>query len=394
MTKPRVLISNDDGITAPGLTALASALSADGFCTFSVSAPAGERSAQSHCISIGKHLHTWELPVEGAEEAYAVDGTPADSVMIALYGPLLRNPAFNLVVSGINRGDNCGLHVIYSGTVGAAREAACKDVPSIAVSLDNHLARTPEQYGAAAAYTLALMKAVLGVLPSWPLSGRSASLAASLAGTVVNVNVPQGAVGDVRGYHLSWQGQHCHFPDFQELEADPHVQEGHAGGVILRSFKNAAGSLRSDLSEGCDSWAVGQGWVAVTPICLRSDMPLTAAAAGLRKQQAALEALAAAMTAAAKELGVQTAGIPAELLPPAAEAPLAAAMMAAAGEVGVQTAGIPAQLLPPAAEAPLAAAMMAAAGEVGVQAAEISAELRPPGPESPLAAAMTAANGI
>lgn len=50
----------------------------------------------------------------------------ADSVMIALYGPLLRNPAFDLVVSGINRGDNCGLHVIYSGTVGAAREAACK----------------------------------------------------------------------------------------------------------------------------------------------------------------------------------------------------------------------------------------------------------------------------
>ena len=50
----------------------------------------------------------------------------ADSVMIALYGPLLQNPAFNLVVSGINRGDNCGLHVIYSGTVGAAREAACK----------------------------------------------------------------------------------------------------------------------------------------------------------------------------------------------------------------------------------------------------------------------------
>ncbi len=115
--------------------------------------------------------------MEGAEEAYAVEGTPgewlrphplctasavcaccahltravraaiaslhmrpshppsggptlahpaADSVMIALYGPLLRNPSFNLVVSGINRGDNCGLHVIYSGTVGAAREAACK----------------------------------------------------------------------------------------------------------------------------------------------------------------------------------------------------------------------------------------------------------------------------
>lgn len=64
------------GITAPGLRALAAAISADGFCTFSVSAPSGERSAQSHCITLGKHLHAWELPVEGAEEAFAVDGTP------------------------------------------------------------------------------------------------------------------------------------------------------------------------------------------------------------------------------------------------------------------------------------------------------------------------------
>ena len=56
----------------------------------------------------------------------------------------------------------------------------------------------------------------------------------------------------------------------QEMEADPHVKEGHAGAVTLRAFRNAAGSLRGDLSSGCDSWAVEQGWVAVTPICLRS----------------------------------------------------------------------------------------------------------------------------
>ena len=78
--RPRVLISNDDGITAPGLVALAEAIRLDGFAAFSVSAPSGERSAQSHCISIGKHLHAWELPVPGADEAFAVDGTPADSV--------------------------------------------------------------------------------------------------------------------------------------------------------------------------------------------------------------------------------------------------------------------------------------------------------------------------
>ncbi|EFN59368.1 hypothetical protein CHLNCDRAFT_137835 [Chlorella variabilis] len=311
MTKPRILISNDDGITAPGLLALAAALHCDGFATFSVSAPSGERSAQSHCISVGKHLHAWQLEVEGAEEAFAVDGTPADSVMIALYGPLLANPTFQLVVSGINRGDNCGLHVIYSGTVGAAREAACKDVPSIAVSLDNYLARTEEQYEAAAAYSLALMKAVLGVLPP---PGRHLFGASHLAGHVVNVNVPKGGLADIRGLYLAHQGQHCHFPDFQaragrtrgsELEADAHVREGHAGAVTLRAFRNAAGSLRGDLSQGCDSWAVGQGWAAVTPICLRSDMPLTATAAAQREQPQVLLAVASAMQAAAKHLGAQ-----------------------------------------------------------------------------------------
>ncbi|KAL4418992.1 hypothetical protein ABPG77_000857 [Micractinium sp. CCAP 211/92] len=340
MNKPRVLLSNDDGITAPGLRALAAALSADGFCSFCVSAPSGERSAQSHCITVGKHLHTWELPVEGAEEAYAVEGTPADSVMIALYGPLLRNPSFNLVVSGINRGDNCGLHVIYSGTVGAAREAACKDVPAIAVSLDNYLARTEEQYATAATYTVALMKAVLGVLPppsTWAWPAGSASLTASLAGQVVNVNVPQGSVGDVRGFYLAYQGQHCHFPNWTELEADAHIKEEHNGGVTLRAFRNAAGSLRGDASEGCDSWAVSQGYVAVTPVGLRSDLPLTVAAAAQRVQPQVVRALATAMVAAAGHLGVQAGGIPKEVVAAAAaasEAAGAAASPLAAGMVG------------------------------------------------------------
>ncbi|PRW58362.1 5 -nucleotidase [Chlorella sorokiniana] len=312
---PRVLISNDDGITAPGLTALAAAIRADGFCTFVVSAPAGERSAQSHSISVGKHLHAWELPVAGAEEAWAVDGTPADSTMLALYGPLLRNRTFNLVVSGINRGDNCGLHLHYSGTVGAAREAACKDVPALAVSLDNYAARSEEQYAAAAAYTVAIMKAVLGVLPSPLQLAPGPSLAARLAGHVINLNVPKAeAVVDIQGYQLAWQGQHCHFPDWQELAADDHVKEGHAGAVTLRAFRNAAGSLRSDASEGCDSAAVQQGWVAVTPIGLRSDVPITAEAAQQRLQPALLQAVAAAMQAAAASLGVGVRGVPAELL--------------------------------------------------------------------------------
>ena len=336
-----MLLSNDDGITAPGdgvrgmgvlgpvhyrrrrrrprprrarsrrgppgLRALASALAAADFCTFCVAAPSGERSAQSHCISLGKHLHAWELPVGGAEEAFAVDGTPADSVMIALYGPLLKvgdaagvgggapaslergerartaseraslhctpashpppphpprppphttpapcqNPAFDLVVSGINRGDNCGLHVIYSGTVGAAREAACKvrprrptlppcptsslrcrppthrcpphaptpptplppqDIPAIALSLDSFAARSEEQYATAARYAVALVRGVLGLLP--PTAARPL-FTSTFCGAVLNVNIPRGEAEELRGYYLAHQGQHCHYPEFQ-----------------------------------------------------------------------------------------------------------------------------------------------------------------------------------
>lgn len=93
---PRILISNDDGISAPGLLALADALHSDqraggsDWCEFAVSGPSGERSAQSHCITVSAHLHAWPIEVPGATEAYAVDGTPADSVMIAIYGPLLK----------------------------------------------------------------------------------------------------------------------------------------------------------------------------------------------------------------------------------------------------------------------------------------------------------------
>ena len=142
----------------------------------------------------------------------------------------------------------------------------------------------------------------------------------------------------------------------QELDADPHVAEGHAGAVQLRAFRNAAGSLRGDLSEGCDSWAVAQGWAAVTPICLRSgaargggsgstrmgcwrlsqpllmrgwprapaDMPLSAVAAAQREQPQLLLALAAALQAAAKHLGARVGGIPSHV-----EAALAAGAPAA-----------------------------------------------------------------
>eukprot|EP00955_Chlamydomonas_euryale_P026338 278335-Chlamydomonas_euryale.AAC.4 len=98
---------------------------------------------QSHAITLGRYLSAF--PSEhmldacpGVVEAWAVDGTPADSVMLGLHSNCLKTRNFDLMVSGINRGDNCGRHVIYSGTVAAAREASCTGLPAMAFSLDNH----------------------------------------------------------------------------------------------------------------------------------------------------------------------------------------------------------------------------------------------------------------
>lgn len=234
--------------------------------------------------------------------------------MIALHGPLLSNRNFDLVVSGINRGDNCGLHVIYSGTVGAAREAACKDVPALAFSLDSYKARSEEQYETAAKYAVCIIKATLGVLPSAlprPLP--------FLKGYVVNVNFPEEKYdGNYAGLHLCFQGQHCSFPDFQEVDVDPHFSaanghggehEVHAGHVVLRAFRNAAGFLRTDEREGSDSWAVHQGWVSVTPVGLRSDISLTKNEAASRVDRCLADALSVILKSVAAELKVQVGGL-------------------------------------------------------------------------------------
>lgn len=116
--------------------------------------------------AVGKNLHAFSIDVPGSVEAYAVDGSPADSVLVAVRSNLLSTRDFALIVSGINRGDNAGLHVIYSGTVGAAREGACSNYPALALSLDSHSARSKEQYEQAAQCSVALIKVRCLVLVS------------------------------------------------------------------------------------------------------------------------------------------------------------------------------------------------------------------------------------
>lgn len=171
---PNILITNDDGIHAPGLRALVEALRDLG--TITVVAPSGERSAAAQSLTLRSPIYCDQI----AEREYAVEGTPADAMILALHKLLPEKP--DLVVSGINRGGNVGENVYYSGTVGAAMEAAINRVPAVAVSVAYR--RKEFDFAAAAQFTRGLVPLILreGLPP----------------GVLLNVNVPQDWAGEVR----------------------------------------------------------------------------------------------------------------------------------------------------------------------------------------------------
>jgi 5'-nucleotidase len=129
MVRPLILLSNDDGYRANGINAMRRALSE--FAEVIVCAPEIEQSATSHALSVHRALRLFE-PAEGV---FSIDGTPADCVYVALHGKTRILPRWpDMVVSGVNHGVNLGDDVFYSGTVAAAREAALKGIPALAVS--------------------------------------------------------------------------------------------------------------------------------------------------------------------------------------------------------------------------------------------------------------------
>ncbi len=126
----KILISNDDGIFAPGIAALVKAFAGSGYEVL-VCAPDSQRSAASHSLTIGRKLTAKEIAMDGAAKAYAISGTPADCVKLGL---TVLCPEAEAVVSGVNHGTNVGTDVLYSGTVAAAMEGAICGRPAMAVS--------------------------------------------------------------------------------------------------------------------------------------------------------------------------------------------------------------------------------------------------------------------
>ena len=234
--RPIILLSNDDGIGANGLGALAERLSDIGEVW--VVAPDRERSAQSHAFTLHRPLRCEEV----REHWYSVDGTPADCIYIGLLKLCRERP--KLVVSGANHGFNLGSDVFYSGTVAGAVEAALRDVPAMAVSVEwsRGLRDGREPFRRAADFVHALARAILVEgLPT---------------GTLLNVNVPQQP--PPRGYQWTRLGRRVYRDQVDERK-----------DLRGRLYYWIGGPAEAHGDEpGSDLAAVSSGLVSVTPLDL------------------------------------------------------------------------------------------------------------------------------
>jgi len=226
-----ILVSNDDGIQAPGLKPLVSALSTLGEVV--VVAPDRERSATSHAFTMHDPLRVEER----SPGWISVSGTPADCVYLALNHLLDRRPG--LVVSGINRGANLATDVIYSGTVAAAMEARMAGVPSMAVSLSIRRGQ-PQNWDTAAALAAGLAKDLLA-------SGEL---------RLLNLNVPDRPASEVLGLRACPLSRRHYHPSAEE-RYDPRGRSYFWLGGGHSHFEGAVDT---------DGPLVGEGWATVTPL--------------------------------------------------------------------------------------------------------------------------------
>jgi len=235
MKKPHILLTNDDGIFAPGLYALYLALRE--IAQVTVVAPDSEKSAVGHAITISDPLRVSEFEKNGEILGLAVKGTPADCVKLAFFALLPQKP--DMVVSGINYGSNTGINVIYSGTVSAATEGTVLGLPSFAISLTTF---KDAEFTYAAKFGAYLAQEILQHgLPR---------------GVSLNVNVPNVPEQEIRGVAITRMGN-AMYDDKYEQRIDPRH----------RVYYWLTGS-KVELNEGeeTDDGAIAQNLVSVTPL--------------------------------------------------------------------------------------------------------------------------------
>lgn len=229
----RILISNDDGVLAPGIRALASAMA--GIADIEVIAPDRNRSGASNSLTLSRPLR-----VKLLDNGYhCVDGTPTDCVHIALTGYF--ESTFDMVISGINDGSNLGDDVLYSGTVAAAMEGRFLGLPAIAMSM---VGSDIKHYDTAAAIACQLVTRL-----------QSQTLPAQ---TILNVNVPNLPLNEIKGMKVTRLGS--------RHRAEPVVKEVDPRGRPI--FWVGPVGPEADSGIGTDFHAIAQGYVSVTPLHL------------------------------------------------------------------------------------------------------------------------------
>lgn len=228
-----ILISNDDGILAPGINTLAATLKQ--IADITVVAPDRDRSAASNSLTLSRPIRVQEQE----KGRIAVEGTPTDCVHLAITGLFEKRP--DMVVSGINDGANLGDDVLYSGTVAAAMEGRYLGLPAIAVSLVGHEGK---HYNTAA---LVAKNLVLRI-QNHPLP----------ANTILNVNVPDIPITDIAGYEVTRLGS--------RHGAEPVIKQKDPRGKTI--YWIGPPGPEQDAGVGTDFYAIRKNFVSITPLHL------------------------------------------------------------------------------------------------------------------------------
>jgi 5'/3'-nucleotidase len=231
----KILLSNDDGIYAEGLRALQRRFSDT--CSTVMVAPDQERSAISHAITLENPIRSRDISIQNGQKAYAVSGTPADCVKLAMI-TLLDEPP-DLMISGINPGANTGINIHYSGTLAAAREAVFYGIPAMAVSI---MGKKPGYYDQAAQFAEDLAKKIMtDGLPE---------------GTLLNVNIPDLPMDRIQGVRICIQD--LALPCEQmEKRMDPRENPYFWHGITAHASGQDSASDLAALSDDC---------ISITPI--------------------------------------------------------------------------------------------------------------------------------
>ena len=235
--KPLILVTNDDGITAPGIRALISVMNEIGDVV--VVAPDSPQSAMGHAITINSTLHCDSIKIdEGPQIEYSCSGTPADCIKMGINEILKRKP--DICVSGVNHGSNSSINVIYSGTMSAALEASIEGVPAIGFSLLDY--RWNADFDVIKPFIKKITKAAIKEgIPK---------------GNALNVNFPKLIESEIKGIKICRQAK-AHWVEKFDKRKSPQGKEYY---WLTGEFIN------QDKGEDSDEWALKNGYISIVPV--------------------------------------------------------------------------------------------------------------------------------